>query len=255
MGIKQLIQNIGRKDRKLIGRNGILLVLLMFTLYIALILRFGLPWANGYLANKGFLPNEVITLSLENFYPMIVVFMAVFTGALIIGGIFGFLLLDEKDDHTLEAMMVTPVALSQYLQYYVIVAAILAFFVVVGMLLIINQVLLPIWQLVLISAGASLTAPIMMLFLINVSENKIQGMGYSKFFGIAGFCIMVSWFVSEPYQLLFGFLPPYWISKAYWLALENNDWWLGALLLGIILQSVLIYWLIKRFSKVVCRFA
>lgn len=255
MGIKQLIQNIGRKDRKLIGRDGILLVLLIFILYIALILRFGLPWANGYLADKGLLPNEVVTSSLESFYPMIVVFMTVFTGALIIGGIFGFLLLDEKDDNTLEAMMVTPVPLNKYLQYYVIVSAILSFFTVFVMFLIINQVLLPIWQLLLISAGASLTAPIMMLFLINVSENKVQGMGYSKFFGIAGFAIMVSWFVSEPYQLIFGFLPPFWISKAYWLALENNYWWLLALLLGITLQSVMIYWLIKRYTKLACRFA
>lgn len=255
MGLKQLISNIGRKDRKLVGRDGILLVLLLFILYIALILRFGLPWANGYLADKGLLPNETITMSLANFYPMIVVFMTLFTGALIVGGIFGFLLLDEKDDNTLEAMMVTPIPLSQYMQYYVIVSAVLAFFAVFMMLLIINQVLLPIWQLLLLSAGASLTAPILMLFLINVSENKVQGMSYSKFFGIAGFGIMVSWFVTEPYQYLFGLLPPYWISKAYWLALENNSWWVGSLFLGIFLQAVMINWLIKRFTKVSYRFA
>ena len=250
MRIKPLIGKIAKKDRKLIGRDGILLVLLSFSLYIALVLRFGLPWANSYLAGSGLLPNEIVGQNLEHFYPIIVVFMTVFTGALLIGGIFAFLLLDEKDDNTLEAMMVTPVPLSHYMQYYVLVSAVLSFFTVVLMLLVVNQVLLPGWQLLLISVGASLTAPIMMLFLLNVAENKIQGMSYSKFFSLAGFTIMASWFIPEPYQFLFGLFPPFWISKAYWLALENNYWWSGTLLLGIILQSVLIYWLIKRFTKV-----
>jgi len=61
--------------------------------------------------------------------------------------------------------------------------------------------------------------------------------------------ILLAWFVSEPFQWLFGLFPPFLISKAYWMAFEGNNFWWIALIIGIILQLGLIVVLMKQFNK------
>lgn len=253
MQMTQLVGKLGRNDVKLIGRDSFLVFMFLFAAIIAVVLRLGLPALNSYLAENGVMPGETIPISLSDVYPMLVAYMALYTGALLVGTVFGFVLLDEKDDNTLKAMLVTPVPLNQYVLYRVGVPAILAFVIILGMALFINQALLPLWQMILISAGGALTAPIVSLFFATVAENKVQGFAYSKFGGISGWTILIGWFVPEPWQWLIGLFPPFWISKAYWLALDGNSWWWVALIAGIVLQAGVIYLLVQRFNKVAYR--
>jgi fluoroquinolone transport system permease protein len=250
MQMTQLITKLSRTDARLIGRDRFLIFMFIFIVYIAGALRFLLPWADNYLAEAAILPNEFIAERLADFYPMIVAYMAIFTGALIIGMVVGFVLLEEKDQNTLKAMLVSPLPLQQYIVYRVGLPALLAFVVILAMILGINQALLPLWQLGLISAAGALTAPIAALFFAVFAENKVAGFAYGKFVGLAGWVIAGSWFVPEPLQWLFGIFPPYWVSKAYWLALEGRSIWWLALIIGVVLQLALINWLIRRFSKV-----
>ncbi len=253
MHMTQLVRKLGRNDVKLIGRDRFLLFMLAFVLYLAAALRFGLPWANTYLAEQGVLPSETVASTLADFYPMIVAWIVIFTGALLAGTIFGFMLLDEKEDNTIKAMLVTPVSFNQYVLYRIGGPTVLAFFIVAGMMLFIDQALVPLWQLLLIAAGASLTAPIVALFYATFAENKVQGFAVSKFAGIAGWLIILGWFVAEPLQWLFGLFPPFLISKAYWMALEGQGLWWAALLGGIVLQAGLLFLMMKRFNKVAYR--
>ena len=253
MQMTQLVRTLGRSDAKLIGRDRFPLFMFGFIVYIIVVLRFLLPWANDYLAENGILPNESFSLSLADFYPMIVAYMAIFTGAMMVGTIVGFMLLDEKDHNTLKAMLVTPVRFQQYALYRVGLPAVLAFVIVVAMVLGINQALVPWWQLLLIAAGASLLAPMTTLFFALMAENKVQGFAYAKFTGISGWIIMGGWFIPGPWQWLLGVFPPFWISKAYWLAFAGSSWWWPTLIVGVLLQLGLIYWLAQRFNKVVYR--
>ena len=253
MQLTHLFHTLGRNDTRLIGRDRFLIFMLFFVLYLALALRYGLPWMNTYLANTGVLPGETVANSLADYYPMIIAWLVIFTGALLAGTIFGFVLLDEKDDNTLKAMLITPVPPSRYVLYRIAVPTGLAFVIVVLQVLFVNQALVPRWQLLLIAAGASLTAPIIALFYPIVAENKVQGFAMSKFAGLAGWTIILGWFVGEPFQWLFGLFPPFLISKAYWMALDGQSLWWVALLAGILLQIALIRVLIKLFKKVAYR--
>jgi len=253
MEIAHLVRTLGRNDAKLIGRDRFLIMIFLFAFYIAAALRYGLPWLNTYLIDNGVLPSETITQSLADFYPVIVVYMAVFQGAMIAGVLFGFMLLDEKDDNTIKAMLVTPIPLHQYVTYRVVMPMVVGFFIIVGMVLFINQVLIPLWHLLLIAAGASLVGPISALFFAIFAENKVQGFAVAKFAGLFGYIIVFGWFVAEPWQWLFGLFPPFWISKAYWMVLDGNAWWWVALILGIVLQVVLLLWMVRRFNKVAYR--
>lgn len=111
--VSKIIRNIGKNDMRLIRRDLILITLLIFVVYIAVVLRFLLPWANRYLADKGFLPNAGIAHDLSYYYPIIIAFLLIYTGGgMLAGAILGFLALSEKDDRTVMAMLVTPVSLS-----------------------------------------------------------------------------------------------------------------------------------------------
>ncbi|WP_406657510.1 hypothetical protein V7O62_02850 [Methanolobus sp. ZRKC2] len=253
MQVTKLIRSLGNNDFKLVGRDSFLLFMFLFAGIIAVVLHFGLPWLNIHLTETGLLPREGIATSLEDLYPLMVAFFALFNGALLVGAIFGFILLDEKDDNTIKAMLVTPVPLNQYLGYRVAVPALMGFLIITAMAGFIGLALLPMWQMLLIIAGASLTAPIVALFFATFAENKVQGFALSKAGGIAGWTILLGWFLPEPWSWLMGLFPPYWISKAYWMAYEGNGLWWIVLIIGIILQLALIKLLIKKFNQAVYR--
>lgn len=253
MQVTKLVSNLASNDLKLIRRDSFLIFMFLFAAIIAVALHYFLPWLNVYLTGTGLLPREGVATSLAELYPMLVAFFALFEGALLVGAVFGFVLLDEKDGNTIKAMLVTPVPLKRYLMYRVAVPAFLGFFVIAGMILFIGLAFLPLWQMLLITAGASLTASIVALFFATFAENKVEGFALSKVGGIAGWAIPLGWFLPEPWSWLMGLFPPYWVSKAYWMAYAGEGMWWLALLIGIILQLALIMVLIKRFNKVAYR--
>lgn len=253
MLMSQLVTKLGRNDAKLIGRDSFLIFMFVFAAIIAFVLRLGMPALNSYLAETGVMPGETIKISFSDVYPMLVAYMALYTGALLVGTVFGFVLLDEKDQNTLKAMLVTPVPLSKYIMYRVGLSAVFAFVIILGMVLIINQALLPLWQMILFAVAGALAAPIVTLFFAVLAENKVQGFAYSKFGGISGWFIMVGWFIPQPWQWICGIFPPFWVAKAYWLALDGSGWWWIVLLVGIGWELGLIGWFIRRFNTVAYR--
>ena len=249
MQTSRLAIHLMKNDVRLIRRDRTLISMVVFALLIAIILRILLPGMNSYLADRGVLPNNSIAMSLSDVFPMLVTFFALFNGAQMSGAIFGFLLLDEKDQQTISALQVSPVSLPQFLVCRVLLPTALGFLFCTVMLVIINQVLVPFWQLLPITAVASLMSPIMALFVATFAENKVQGFAIAKFAGIAGWTILFGWFVAEPVQWLFGLFPPFLVSKAYWMALEGRQTWWLVLFLGFVLQLFMIAWMAQRFQR------
>ncbi len=248
MQFSRAVRQLGRNDVKLIGRDTFLIGMFSYAIMMALVLRFGLPWAVDFFAE-----NQLLEQPLQDWYPMFIAFGAIFAGGMLAGMMFGFMLLDEKEDNTLQAMLVTPLPVQHYIAYRIAIPAALAFFVILLDFLIINVALPPVLPMVLIAVGGALTAPITTLFFIVFARNKVQGFALTKFTGIAGLLIIAAWFVPEPVEFLFGLFPPYWVSKAYWLVLEGNPLWVLALVAGVVLQLALIFWLARRFNQVIYR--
>ncbi len=249
----ELLPKIGGNDFKNIHRDRFLLFMLAYVIFIGLFLRYALPWLNGVMAANGVLPNPRMPVDLADLYPMLVAYFCLFVLVMLPGSVYGFMLLDEKDDNTLTAMLVTPVPIRQYLGYRLGIVTVLAFFIVLLMLYVVQQALLPFWQMVPLAAGAALAAPITALGFADFAENKVQGFAYAKFGGIAGWTVLIGWFVPEPWQWLIGIFPPFWVSKAYWMALDGRPLWWLALVTGVILQLGLIYLLLRRFQTVAYR--
>jgi fluoroquinolone transport system permease protein len=237
-------RRLAAQDTRLIGRDSFLLYLFAYITLIAVALRYLLPYLNARIAATGLLAHP-----LSDWYPMLVAYFLIFLGAALVGMIFGFVLLEEKDDNTLKALLVTPLPLRRYVAYRVTISMALAFVEVIMSVWITNVAVPPLGQLAILAAGASLSAPITALYFAALAENKVQGLALTKFTGIAGFLIPLAWFTPGPLQFLFGLFPPYWISKAYWLALAGSPWWLAAWTLGVLLQAGLIVLLTRRFHQ------
>src|SRR5690606_35509740 len=133
MQFTKVVQNLSRNDAKLIGRDSFLVMILAYVIGLSIFLRFAMPWLDSYL-----IENTDFGIQLRDYYPVAVAFASVFLGAVMAGMVFGFVLLDEKDDNTLKAMLVTPMPMSQYSAYRVLVPAVLSFIIVLAEVYIMN---------------------------------------------------------------------------------------------------------------------
>lgn len=238
--IGQLLQN----DMKLIGRDSFMSGMIGYILVMAVVVRLALPGLTAnVLATRDF--------DLTPYFPLLVSYLALTMGAVLAGTIFGFILLEERDDNTLKAMLVSPLPMSQYLAYRVGVPMGLGFLLVVAVVLIINAALIPLWQLLLIAVGACFFAPATALFFAAFAENKVQGFAMLKVIGSVALLIIMAWFIPEPYQWLVGVFPPYWIAKAYWLAYAGDPLWFVPLVIGAVLLIGVNAFLARRFLRVV----
>lgn len=234
---------MAQNDSRLVGRDGFLVTMAGYILLLTVAIRFAVPFIN-----------RAIPVELSDYYPVIVAFLAVFNGGLLGGTIVGFMLLEERENDTIRPLLVSPLPLYSYLTYRIVVPGVLSFLLVTAQILILSNLEpIPMFFVLSVSLGAAFTAPVVTLAFATLAQNRIQGFALLKFVGVGGFIVGGAWFVPEPWQYLVGVFPPYWISKAYWLALDGSSFWWAALLLGIALQAVLITWLKRRFSNVARR--
>ncbi len=248
-----IVARLARNDARLILRDRMLVTLLAMVIAIGLGARFALPAIDATLAANAVLPSESAPFRFADTFPMFVTFIALWQGALMPGTVFGFLLLDEKEDDTLTATRVCPVRLELYLAYRVALPAALGFAFALVLVPLMGLHPLPLWQHVAVALGASLVAPLTTLSLAAFAENKVQGLALTKFGGVAGLTILVGWFVPEPLQWLLGLFPPFLICKAYWMALEGRHLWWLALAVGTTAELGLLALLVRRFRAVAFR--
>jgi len=245
MQIQASLSRLGQNDARLIGRDSFLSGMLAYIIFISIILRFALPWLNEQVAN-----NPDLDVNVPEFYPLLVGFFCIYLASVLSGLIIGFIMLDERDDNTLKAMLVTPMPLPHYMTYRVVIPMAIAFVACITEVLIVNQALIPVWQLVIISACASICAPLLTFFFAVFAENKVQGFALNKIIGTAGLLIFVAWFLPEPFEYLAGIFPPYWFVKSYWLAYTDSAIWFAPLIIGVVYSFGLLRYLMQRFTKV-----
>lgn len=221
-----LVPSLARNDIRLILRDPLLGVLSCVALGLGFASRFLLPAIDQSLAASGMMPSATSELRFSDTYPLWTAFIGLWQAALMPGTVFAFLLLDEKEDDTLTAMRVSPVPPELYVAYRLAMPLLMAF--CFSMLIIPLMGFAPVawWQLVLLALGASLIAPWTTLLIAVFANDKVQGLAFTKFFGIAGLMIIVGWFVPPPFDSLFLAFPPFLIAKAYWMTSSGGAFWI-----------------------------
>lgn len=244
------VQRFVRNDTRLILRDRMLATLLLVVFLMGLGLRYALPAIDRSLADGGVMPSERVAFRFSDIFPIFVAFVAYWQSALLPGTVFGFLLLDEKEDDTLTVLRVTPTPLTRYVTYRVALPMILAFAFALVLPSMMGHCPPPAALHLPLALVASLTAPSTALLLAVYAENKVQGLAFTKFGGVAGLTIIVGYFIPGNWQWLAGAFPPFLVAKAYWMSRSGDPMTFVALALSALGQIVLLTFLIRRFQRV-----
>jgi fluoroquinolone transport system permease protein len=236
-------RSLGPVDLKNIQRDPLLVWLPMAPLLMALVMRLGIPRLAPWLA-------ATFGLTLESYYPLLASFFLVFAPSLV-GTIVGFLLLDERDERTLTALLVTPLPLSGYLLYRLTAPLLLSTLMTLLTYPLLGLVPMPFAPLLAISLLASCSAPVLALFLASFAENKVAGLALTKMLGGVNMLPVVAYFLPPTWQPLAGIIPTYWPLKTFWLAAtEETPLW-PTLLLGLLINLLALALLLRRFDQIV----
>lgn len=239
-------RSLGAIDARNVARDSMLRWVAIFTPAFGLLFRFAVPRVADML-------HQQFGFDLVAYYPLLMSFLPLVAAGMI-GTVVGFLLLDQRDDQTLTALMVTPLSLGDYLRYRL--SSLMLLSAVFG------AVIMPLAglsettavQVVVSAMTAAPLAPIYALFLGTFAANKVQGFALAKAVGVVLVPCIVSYFLTGPWQSAFGVVPHYWALKVFWLFDEGAT--VSALvhaIIGLAWQAVLLMLLVQHFSRVVRR--
>jgi fluoroquinolone transport system permease protein len=227
-----------------VRRDPLLAWIPLLPIFLAALYRFGVPPVSDWLiATRG--------VGLEPFHPLLMSMFLLLVPA-VVGMMTGFLLLDERDDRTLEALRVTPLPLEAYLGYRIALPTLLGLVLTLLAYPLTGMLPMPVTTLLIPALLGSLMAPLVMLFLASFAENKVAGFAMVKLMNGLLLIPLVAYLVEEPWQYVAGVIPSFWAMKVFWATATGEP---ALLALGVGLAvNVLAGWvLLRRFRAVVER--
>lgn len=237
---------LGPIDARAISRDSLLAWMAVIPLLLGLLMRWVLPQVDAFLLAE-------FEFDLVPYHHLLASYLFVGLAPMTVGMVIGFLLLDERDDNTLSALLVTPLSFETYLAYRLGLPVLMGIVTTALGMSFAGLVTLAWGPLLLVLALASLQAPLMSLALACFAENKVQGFALVKGLGGVLLAPVLAWWVAFPWQLLAGVVPSYWPLRAYWWGTDpGSGFWL-ALVVGLAVNLAALALLLRRFHRVIAR--
>lgn len=234
-----VLRTAGPVDVKNVRRDNFLAWIVGLPFLMALLLRYGIPALAAWL-------QTAFAFDLAPYYVLIMSTFVVAAPAMV-GMVTGFLLLDERDDDVLKALLVTPMPFGAYLLYRIVVPLAIGLPVTLAGYIIAGLAPLPFAELLLITLLGSFSAPITALFLAVVAENKVSGFAIVKLLNTINMLPALAYFIGMPWQLLVGIVPGYWPLKLVWLA-EAGQPLAAVAIAGFVVNALMILLLLRAFN-------
>jgi fluoroquinolone transport system permease protein len=181
-----------RKDARVVYRDGFLAFLPLYAVLLPLAGRFLVAW----------LPVADLGLYLA---PAIVL-----TGALMLGNVLGFALIEERERGTWLLLRVLPVGEWSLLVYHAAMSSFFAFCLSLASALAYGHPVANVPAFFVMAAISSLTAPIVMFVLALFASNKIEGLAVTKLFNLVTMVPALVFVLPMPWQLLAAWCRWYW---------------------------------------------
>ena len=226
-------------DFRLIRKDPMLLMITFVPVIFWLLLEFAFPLLASFLLNKW-------GIEITPYFRQVFVFFLPII-PLLFGMVYGFILLDERDEGIIAAISVTPYGKTGYLQTRMLFPVIYSFCaMVIFNYALHNPLQLQPAKLLLIAALLSADAPIILLFLGAYAKNKIEGMAITKLFNLLMVAIIIDFIVPPPYNWIGGISPFFWVERAMFASGDFLFWiyFTGA----ILTHSVFFFWMYRKFK-------
>jgi fluoroquinolone transport system permease protein len=239
------LKTLSLGDFRNVQRDSLLGWMVFIPLFTGVLVRIFVPRLTDWLLTT-------YTFDLTPYYGLILSYLIVLITPILFGAVIGFLLLDERDDHTLTALQVTPLSLSNYLLYRLGMPIFLSIFMNLVIFSVAGLGTFPFSLQVMVTTLAALQAPLFALFLAAFAENKVAGFALMK--GINAVLILptISFFFPPVWQFLTGLIPTFWPLKLFWVMSAGGNGWVY-FVVGILFQLGLLWVLLKRFERVLHR--
>jgi len=134
----------------------------------------------------------------------------VLLGALMLGNVLGFALIEEREQGTWLLLRVLPVEEKTLFAYLGLSTSLIAWCVSLLAALVYGHPIAHVGAFLLMTAVTSLTAPITMLVLAATARNKIEGLAVTKIFNLVTMVPAVVFVAPPSWQLLAAWCPWYW---------------------------------------------
>jgi fluoroquinolone transport system permease protein len=242
----QILRSLGPIDLRGIRRDSMLSWMIVIPILSALILRWAVPPLTEALIWR-------YDFNLEPYYPVLLAYFFVVMSPIIFSVLVGFLLLDEKDDRTLTALLITPLSINSYLAYRVALPVILTILLMFIIFPLANLGELTFGPLLLTAISAAPMSPMFAMYLASMAQNKVQGFALTKLSGFVLFVPIFAYFIDSGWEIAFGIIPTYWPMKVYWTftAGEPKAW--IYVLVAVFYQSFVTWLFVRRFNKTMHR--
>jgi len=83
------------------------------------------------------------------------------------------------------------------------------------------------------------------LMLPTLVNNKVDAFAVMKLISVVGLVPVVAYFVPEPWQFAFGWVPVYWPCKIWWATVDDQTWLLYVVP-GVAKNALWIAWFARR---------
>jgi len=165
--------------------------------------------------------------------------LALLMPAFLIGWVVGFLLLEDRDDHTLLAIETTSMGKTGFITYRLGLACTLGAMLTLAAAVQIYPTM-PIALKVFLSFMVALETAIVALLLLALAGNKVEGLALSKILNL-GLLFPLLTAIPSAWRLLGGIVPSFWIGEL----LNRSDFGEISALGAMIVTSVVhVCWLI-----------
>lgn len=238
--MKTPVSVLARGDLKLIIRDSTLVMMLFAPLAITGLLFF-MPTLEVLIQSKfGFdlSPYRLFAVSFLNLVP-----------GMLFAMIYGFIILDERDEDVIDFISITPLRKQGYLTYKLMMPMLLSgsFFLV----LIFASLPIPLNPVngLGLAVMVALETAIGILFLVVFSENKVEGLAFSKLLGLMYLAFPLVFFWDSNWHWLSAFLPPFWIAKTLQHIQLGSPWIWSDLLLGVIVHLAVLTVFLRLFLR------
>lgn len=197
MSFQQLLLMI-RKDK-------MLLVVCFIPILCGFIFRFGLPYFNQIIIQYIHVDLKQYYSLVDVFYGMVISDMFCIVSALII--------LEERDDHIINGLFVTPLGKIGYLISRLGILTLLSLIITCLLLPLFHLSSLSVHMMLLICILGSLQGLIVSLLVVSFSSHKLEGMAVAKMASLESFVVLIPYFIQDIYSYLFAWVPTFWIGK------------------------------------------
>ena len=232
--MKKLVK-VAVNDFRLVFRDNSLKIFIALPLLNLVVIRYAVPYIAGIY--------EVLQS-----YINVILMLATMQGSIAFGFIYSMVLVDEKDTQVAKVYGILPLSKFWFVAFRLIPPFLLATLATFLLLLVEPFYnLSPVSNLVY-STLAGFVAPLMILFIAVIANNKIEAMTWQKLFNLPLFLPILAFFVPVSFFIIFAIFPTFWAYQGFNSLIQSGSFWVY-MLIGFAHSILLLVLMIKIFTR------